>query len=66
MFIEQRFGSSIMARRRRERAISSSSKVWSVFLRGEEAKYEAELEREQMEKVLPIKHDPHVRDPDED
>lgn len=40
--------------------------VRSVFLRGEEAKYEAEIEREELEEALHIEHDPHFADPDED
>ncbi|WP_446743132.1 voltage-gated chloride channel family protein [Silvibacterium acidisoli] len=41
-------------------------KVRSVFLRGEEARYEAEIEREELEEALKIEHDPHFADTDED
>ena len=41
-------------------------KVRSVFLRGEEAKVEAEIEREELEEALHIEHDPRFTAPDED
>lgn len=41
-------------------------KVRSVFLRGEEAKVEAEIEREELEEALHIEHDPLFTAPDED
>lgn len=41
-------------------------KVRSVFLRGEEAKYEAEIEREELEEALHIEQDPMFKLSEED
>lgn len=41
-------------------------KVRTVFLRGEEAKYEAQIEREELEEALHIEHDPQFTVADED
>lgn len=41
-------------------------KVRSVFLRGEEARYEAGIEREELEEALHIEHDPHFTSFEED
>lgn len=41
-------------------------KVRTVFLRGEEAKYEAAIEREELEEALHIEHDPLFTASDED
>lgn len=41
-------------------------KVRTVFLRGEEAKYEAAIEREELEEALHIEHEPSFTSPDED
>jgi H+/Cl- antiporter ClcA len=38
-------------------------KVRTIFLRGEEAIIEAQIEREELEEALQIEHDPHFRDP---
>ena len=41
-------------------------KVRTIFLRGEEAKMEARIEREELEEALHIEHDPHFAEPGED
>ncbi len=41
-------------------------KVRTVFLRGEEAIIEAQLEREELEEALQIEHDPHFTEAGED
>ena len=42
------------------------AKVRVVFLRGEEARFEAEIEREELEEVIEIEHSPNFTTPDED
>lgn len=41
-------------------------KVRTIFLRGEEAQMEAQIEREELEEALHIEHAPHFSDPGED
>ena len=41
-------------------------RVRIVFLRGEEARYEAEIEREELEEALRIEHDPQFTASDEE
>lgn len=41
-------------------------KVRTIFLRGEEARIEAQIEREELEEALHIEHDPHFTEAGED
>ena len=41
-------------------------KVRTIFLRGEEARLEAQIEREELEEALRIEHDPHFTEAGED
>ena len=41
-------------------------KVRTIFLRGEEARVEAQIEREELEEALQIEHDPHFTDAGEE
>jgi len=42
------------------------AKVRTVFLRGEKARFEAEIEREELEEALDMEHEPTFNAPDED